>query len=97
MARITSGSCVAQARVLRSNPLVDVYSSCEPQELYHQRIQFCLTVHNEAVTAMAYPEDMVRPPNYLAPCVGMSYCFGPKSPTTVPAKPLAKAPADSRS
>eukprot|EP01050_Picozoa_sp_SAG11_P011410 SAG11_NODE_1207_length_5524_cov_2.959447_8_plen_79_part_00 len=44
--------------MLRSNPLLDVYSSCEPQELYHQRIQFCLTVHNEAVTAMAYPEDL---------------------------------------
>lgn len=41
-----------------SSPAADVYSTAEPQELYHKRIQFCLNIHNEAVQAMSYPEDM---------------------------------------
>lgn len=41
---------------LRSNETVDVYSTTEPTEAYHGRIEFCLNVYNEAVKAMRFPE-----------------------------------------
>lgn len=41
---------------VRSNETIDVYSTTEPTEAYHGRIQFCLNIHNEAVRAMRFPE-----------------------------------------
>ncbi len=41
---------------VRSNETIDVYSTTEPTEAYHGRIQFCLNIHNEAVKAMRFPE-----------------------------------------
>jgi len=35
----------------------DLYGSCEPQKALHKRIAFCLQMHNDAVKAMAYPEE----------------------------------------
>jgi hypothetical protein len=35
--------------------LIDVYTTREPMNAFHQRIEFCLKVHNEAVKAMRYP------------------------------------------
>jgi 26S proteasome regulatory subunit N3 len=40
-----------------SKQRVDLYGSCEPQKALHKRIAFCLQMHNDAVKAMAYPED----------------------------------------
>lgn len=40
---------------LASNTSGNVYSTTQPQEQFHQRIEFCLTVHNDAVKAMQYP------------------------------------------
>ena len=37
------------------NWLIDVYTTREPMNAFHQRIEFCLKVHNEAVKAMRYP------------------------------------------
>ena len=32
-----------------------VYTTREPMNAFHQRIEFCLKVHNESVKAMRYP------------------------------------------
>lgn len=34
---------------------LDLYSTREPFDQFHQRIRFCLGVHNQAVKAMRYP------------------------------------------
>lgn len=41
---------------IRSNETIDVYSTTEPTDAYHNRIQFCLNVYKEAVRAMRFPE-----------------------------------------
>lgn len=41
---------------VRSNETIDVYSTTEPTEAYHGRINFCLNIYNEAVRAMRFPE-----------------------------------------
>lgn len=43
---------------VRSNETVDVYSTTEPTDSYHTRVQFCLNVYNEAIRAMRFPEKM---------------------------------------
>jgi len=42
---------------LQSKQRHDLYSSCEPQKALHKRIAFCLQMHNDAVKAMAYPDE----------------------------------------
>lgn len=42
---------------LKSSQKFDLYSSCEPQKALHKRISFCLQIHNDAVKAMAYPDE----------------------------------------
>ncbi len=37
--------------------MIDVYSTTEPQNAFHQRISFCLDLHNESVQAMRYPQS----------------------------------------
>ena len=46
---------------MTSNDVVNVYATNEPQQNFHQRVEFCLTVHNEAVRAMRYPADAFKP------------------------------------
>lgn len=41
---------------VRSNDTMDVYSTTEPTDAYHSRIQFCLNVYKEAIRAMRFPE-----------------------------------------
>ncbi|KAK4470874.1 hypothetical protein MN116_005654 [Schistosoma mekongi] len=38
-----------------TNETLDLYSTCEPFNQFHQRIKFCLSIHNQAVKAMRYP------------------------------------------
>lgn len=45
------------AKSVQSKDIIDVYSTNDPQAAYHQRIQFCLTIHNDAVKAMRFPPD----------------------------------------
>ncbi|KAI9483090.1 MAG: proteasome regulatory subunit C-terminal-domain-containing protein [Benjaminiella poitrasii] len=45
---------------MKSKEVVDIYSTNEPQNAYHQRINFCLNLHNEAVKAMRFPMDAHR-------------------------------------
>eukprot|EP01068_Selenidium_serpulae_P003746 Selendium_serpulae@DN3278_c0_g1_i1.p1 len=39
---------------------VDVYTSTEPTTAFHKRIEYCLHLHDDAVKAMQYLEDVVE-------------------------------------
>lgn len=43
---------------VRSKEIIDVYSTREPLAAFHQRIAFCLELHNESVKAMRYPSNV---------------------------------------
>ncbi|CAO3611969.1 unnamed protein product [Cunninghamella echinulata] len=45
---------------MKSKEIVDIYSTNEPQLAFHQRISFCLNLHNDAVKAMRFPLDAHR-------------------------------------
>lgn len=40
---------------VQSKDTVDVYSTGEPMAAFHQRITFCLDIHNQSVKAMRFP------------------------------------------
>lgn len=40
---------------MRSKESTDIYCTKEPQMAFHQRISFCLDLHNQSVKAMRYP------------------------------------------
>lgn len=40
---------------MRSKESTDIYSTREPQLAFHERISFCLNLHNQSVKAMRYP------------------------------------------
>jgi len=42
-------------RYMQSKETVDVYCTSEPQAAFHQRISFCLDIHNQSVKAMRFP------------------------------------------
>jgi 26S proteasome regulatory subunit N3 len=42
---------------VKSQSRHNLYTSVEPQRALHKRIAFCLQMHNDAVKAMAYPEE----------------------------------------
>lgn len=39
---------------MQSNEVLDVYSTVQPQETFHDRIKFCITLHNDSVKGMRY-------------------------------------------
>lgn len=39
---------------MQSNEVLDVYSTIQPQESFHDRIKFCIGLHNDSVKAMRY-------------------------------------------
>lgn len=39
---------------MQSNEVLDVYSTTQPQEAFHDRIKFCIGLHNDSVKAMRY-------------------------------------------
>ncbi|KND03500.1 proteasome regulatory particle lid subunit RPN3 [Spizellomyces punctatus DAOM BR117] len=45
---------------MKSKENVDIYSTNEPQNAFHQRISFCLNLHNESVKALRFPLDIHR-------------------------------------
>jgi 26S proteasome regulatory subunit N3 len=45
---------------MKSKEIADIYSTNEPQNAYHQRINFCLNLHNDAIKAMRFPMDAHR-------------------------------------
>ncbi|XP_069490872.1 26S proteasome non-ATPase regulatory subunit 3 [Ambystoma mexicanum] len=40
---------------VQSKEMIDIYSTREPQLAFHQRIAFCLDIHNMSVKAMRFP------------------------------------------
>lgn len=40
---------------MQSKDNIDIYSTKEPQAAFHQRITFCLEIHNQSVKAMRFP------------------------------------------
>ncbi len=40
---------------MQSRETTDVYCTREPQLAFHQRIEFCLGLHNSSVRAMRFP------------------------------------------
>lgn len=47
-------------RCLQSKDTVDVYTTAEPLAAFHQRISFCLDIHNQSVKAMRFPPKSYR-------------------------------------
>lgn len=39
---------------MQSNEVHDIYSTNQPQETYHDRIKFCINLHNDSVKGMRY-------------------------------------------
>lgn len=52
-----SASIDHDAGCMLSNAKLNIYDTSEPLEAFHDRICFCLNIHNEAVKAMRYPPD----------------------------------------
>jgi len=40
---------------VQSKDNIDIYSTAEPMTAFHQRISFCLDIHNQSVKAMRFP------------------------------------------
>ncbi|CAD6587891.1 MAG: 26S proteasome non-ATPase regulatory subunit [Cyphobasidiales sp. Tagirdzhanova-0007] len=40
---------------MKSKDVINIYATNEPQKAFHQRIDFCLQLHNESVKAMRFP------------------------------------------
>ncbi|KAL7747426.1 26S proteasome non-ATPase regulatory subunit [Sorochytrium milnesiophthora] len=45
---------------MKSKENSDVYTSAEPLDAFHQRITFCVRLHNDSVKAMRYPLERKR-------------------------------------
>jgi len=45
-----------EGKFISSKESLDTYSSIEPTNAFHNRISFCLNIHNEAVCAMRFPD-----------------------------------------
>ncbi|KAK6352684.1 26S proteasome non-ATPase regulatory subunit [Orbilia blumenaviensis] len=45
---------------MQSKELTDIYATKEPQDQFHDRIKFCMQLHNECVTAMRFPMNQHR-------------------------------------
>ncbi|CAI5757578.1 unnamed protein product [Candida verbasci] len=45
---------------MHSNEILDIYSTKLPQSEFDQRIKFCLSLHNESVKSMRYPNDQEK-------------------------------------
>ncbi|KAI5795250.1 proteasome regulatory subunit C-terminal-domain-containing protein [Geopyxis carbonaria] len=45
---------------MQSKDNMDVYATQEPQHTFHERIQFCMSLHNDSVKAMRFPMNQHR-------------------------------------
>ncbi|PWW79337.1 hypothetical protein C7212DRAFT_272885 [Tuber magnatum] len=45
---------------MQSKELLDVYATQEPQEAFHERVMFCMSLHNDSVKAMRFPMNQHR-------------------------------------
>ena len=44
-----------EAGFVQSKENSDIYGTGEPMDAFHQRIAFCLSIHNSSVKAMRFP------------------------------------------
>lgn len=58
-------------RFVASKDVVDVYATGEPQEAFHQRIMFCLKLHNDSVKVTA-------PLDWCLPVLRVTHCLHPR-------------------
>lgn len=42
-------------QVMRSRDTHDIYTSNDPQNIYHKRIKFCMDLHSDAMKALEFP------------------------------------------
>ena len=42
---------------VRSRSVADIYSTSEPASQYHDRVAFCIEVHNQAIQAMRFEPE----------------------------------------
>ena len=45
-----------EKKTLSMKDQTDVYSSNEPQQVFHKRIEFCQEMHKDAVKALEFPK-----------------------------------------
>ena len=45
-------------QTMMSKANLDIYTTAEPQMQLHKRVAFCLDMHNQAVKAMRYAENI---------------------------------------
>lgn len=64
-----------ERRYLQSKETVDVYTTLEPQAAFHQRIAFCLDIHNQSVKAMRFPPKSYSTDLESAEVRDISYLF----------------------
>lgn len=64
-----------ERRYLQSRETVDVYTTSEPQAAFHQRIAFCLDIHNQSVKAMRFPPKSYSTDLESAEVRDISYLF----------------------
>ncbi|XP_065573527.1 importin-9-like isoform X2 [Artemia franciscana] len=57
-------------KFMQSREISDVYSTREPQISFHQRVQFCLDVHNQSIKAMRFPPKSCNK-SYIKDSAGM--------------------------
>ncbi|TPX37409.1 hypothetical protein SmJEL517_g00465 [Synchytrium microbalum] len=57
---VIDATIVHEKGYMKSKEIVDLYSTNEPQNQFHQRITFCLDLHNESVKALRFPMNAVN-------------------------------------
>jgi len=57
---VIDASIAHHSSFIQSKENSDAYSTQEPLDSYHARINFCLKMHNEAVKAMRYPPEVPK-------------------------------------
>ncbi|MDP2435829.1 MAG: 26S proteasome non-ATPase regulatory subunit [archaeon] len=57
---VIDGRINAVAGFLETNAHSDVYSTHEPMEVFHTKIQSCLELHNSAVKGMRFPPEILK-------------------------------------
>lgn len=51
---VIDAEIIHQKGYMQSKETLDIYSTTEPQQAFHDRIQFCMTLHDDSVKAMRY-------------------------------------------
>ena len=57
---VIDAQIVHEEGYVRSNEVLDLYGTTEPQSAFHSRIRFCLDLYNDSVRAMRYAPNAYR-------------------------------------